>query len=227
MPTENTQHNNLINSFLLTAIVHSHITLPNQSHKSAVMIFFQNHVLFLFKMYFQTYHLCIKQNVCPDLCPNCLQKLPADDTNRQRLKQYKNLWFKSRANAIGPFTSYKCPLHISLCLQGFLLSADFFFQKQLFQIILSGIPSEDQTAWIQIRPNILLGLIWIQSVCNGYQQTELTGKDVNNTNLWSKSKANARGFSTSYKIVFLFLVLTSTNSTVCQLYTVPSRLGPE
>ena len=53
------------------------------------------------------------------------------------------------------------------------------------------------------------------------------GKDLNNTNLWFKSKANAIGFSTSYKIVFLFFVLTSTNSTVCQLYTVPSRLGPE
>ena len=27
-----------------------------------------------------------------------------------------------------------------------------------------------QTDWIQIRPDILSGLIWVQSVCIGYQQ---------------------------------------------------------
>ena len=26
------------------------------------------------------------------------------------------------------------------------------------------------TVWIQIRPGILLGLIWIQTICQGYQQ---------------------------------------------------------
>ena len=53
----------------------------------------------------------------------------------------------------------------------FLLSADFFFQNQIFRKILSGIPFECQTDWIQIRPDILSGLIWVQSVCKGYQQT--------------------------------------------------------
>ena len=44
------------------------------------------------------------------------------------------------------------------CLQR--LSADF-----------SGIPSECQTVWIQIRPpDTLSGLIWFQTVCKGYQQ---------------------------------------------------------
>ena len=61
-----------------------------------------------------------------------------------------------------------------------LPSADFFliffFQNQLFQKILSGIPSESQTDWIQIRPDILSGLIWVQSVCKGYEQTKLVGK---------------------------------------------------
>ena len=33
------------------------------------------------------------------------------------------------------------------------------------------IPSWCQTVWIQIRSNILLGLIWVQTVCKGYQQT--------------------------------------------------------
>ena len=52
-------------------------------------------------------------------------------------------------------------------------SADFF-QNQLFRKILSGIPSECQTAWTQIRPDILSGLIWVQTVCTGYQQTTLS-----------------------------------------------------
>ena len=54
-------------------------------------------------------------------------------------------------------------------LQAFLLSADFF-QNQLFRKNLSGILSECQTVWIQIRPIILSGLIWVQTVCKGYQQ---------------------------------------------------------
>ena len=33
--------------------------------------------------------------------------------------------------------------------------------------------SECQTVWIQIRPDILLGLIWVQSACKSYQQMTL------------------------------------------------------
>ena len=53
---------------------------------------------------------------------------------------------------------------LTLCTQGnfscFFVMADFF-QNQLFWIFVSGIPSECQTDWIQIMPDILLGLIWI------------------------------------------------------------------
>ena len=42
-----------------------------------------------------------------------------------------------------------------------------FLSDQLFLKSLSGIPSECQIDWIQIRPDILSGLIWIQSVCKG------------------------------------------------------------
>ena len=63
-------------------------------------------------------------------------------------------------------------------VQAFLSSADFF-QNQLFQKILSEIPSECQTVCILIRPNILSGLIWVQTVCKGYQQTKLEGKELN------------------------------------------------
>ena len=59
----------------------------------------------------------------------------------------------------------------------FLSSADFF-QNHLFQNILSGISPECQAVWIQIRPDILSGLICIQTVCNGYQQTTLVVKEL-------------------------------------------------
>ena len=61
--------------------------------------------------------------------------------------------------------------------QAFLSSADFF-QYQLFRKNLSGIPSECQTDWIQTRPDVLSGLIWVQSVCKGYEQTTLGGNDL-------------------------------------------------
>ena len=59
----------------------------------------------------------------------------------------------------------------------FLSSADFF-QNQLFQKLLSGKPSKCQTVWIQIRPDILSGLIWVQTVCKGYQQAALVGSKL-------------------------------------------------
>ena len=59
----------------------------------------------------------------------------------------------------------------------FLSSADFF-QNQLFRKILSGTPSECQTVWIQIRPDVLSGLIWVQTVCKGFQQTTLVGNEL-------------------------------------------------
>ena len=53
--------------------------------------FFQNH---LFKKFFQEYHQSVKQFgsrsgptfVGPDLSPNCLQRLSAEDTCKQRVK---------------------------------------------------------------------------------------------------------------------------------------------
>ena len=56
-------------------------------------------------------------------------------------------------------------------------SADFF-QNQLFEKILLGIPSECQTVWTLIRPDDSSGLIWVQTVCQGYQQTTLVDKEL-------------------------------------------------
>ena len=49
-----------------------------------------------------------------------------------------------------------------------LSSAEFF--KINFSNLLYGIPSECPTVWIQIRLNILLGLILVQPVCKDYKQ---------------------------------------------------------
>ena len=70
----------------------------------------------------------------------------------------------------------------TVCLLGkfaflFVVCRFFFFQNQLFQKILSGIPLECRAVWIQIRPDILSGLIWIQTVCKDYLQTTLVDKE--------------------------------------------------
>ena len=52
------------------------------------------------------------------------------------------------------------------------------FSKMNFFKILSGIPSECQTVWIQNRPHVLLGLIWVQTICKGYQQKALAGEQL-------------------------------------------------
>ena len=53
--------------------------------------------------------------------------------------------------------------------------------------------SECQTVWIQIRPYILQGLIWIQSVCKDYQQ--LAGKELKCSLHFYVSKSSLLSFS--------------------------------
>ena len=55
-----------------------------------------------------------------------------------------------------------------------LLSSADFFQNKLFP------NTECQTVWILIRSltDILLGLIWVQTVCQGYQQKTQVGKEL-------------------------------------------------
>ena len=59
-----------------------------------------------------------------------------------------------------------------------LLSSADFFQDQLFRKILSGLPSERQLVWTQIRSDVLLGLIWVQTICKSYEQTTLGDKEA-------------------------------------------------
>ena len=59
---------------------------------------------------------------------------------------------------------------LTLCMLGnfacFFVVCGFFLK-----INFLGIPSQCQTVWTQIRPDVLSGLIWVQTVCKGYQQT--------------------------------------------------------
>ena len=50
------------------------------------------------------------------------------------------------------------------------------FQNLHFRKIPSGIPIECQIVGIQIRPDVLLSLIWVQIVCKGYQLMTVVGR---------------------------------------------------
>ena len=80
-------------------------------------------------------------------------------------------------------------------LHGFSVSADIF-QNYHFRKVLSDIPSECQTVWVQIRPDKMLDLIWVQIVCKGDQQMRnsdhFSGCDLLHNN---KQFIGVKGFS--------------------------------
>ena len=55
------------------------------------------------------------------------------------------------------------------------LSSIFFFKTTLN---FSGILSKCQTVWIQIKPDILSCLIWVQLICKGYQRPTLVSRQI-------------------------------------------------
>ena len=73
-----------------------------------------------------------------------------------------------------------CPIHF--CPLGhfsqFFFRLLIFFKIDFYKKMISRIPSECQTFWIQIRPNVMSGLIWVQTVCKNYQQTTLVDKEL-------------------------------------------------
>ena len=73
-------------------------------------------------------------------------------------------------------TTCRAALYAGNLFHYFLLSANLFIFNIFFQKLISRILSECQTFWIQLRPEILSGLIKVQSVCKGYQQTILTAE---------------------------------------------------
>ena len=73
------------------------------------------------------------------------------------------------AIASGPANETMVPITLQLfafrvILHDFFCHPLIFLQKLMFQKILSGIQSVCQTAWVQIRPDKMSGLIWIPTV---------------------------------------------------------------
>ena len=58
----------------------------------------------------------------------------------------------------------------------FFRSADFF--KLNFLKILFGNTIRVPNNWVQIRPDIFSGLIWVQTVCMGYQQKKNSRQEL-------------------------------------------------
>ena len=90
------------------------------------------------------------------------------ETNHQTTKKLEKLTSRPRQRVklyAGRFSGH------------FLPSIDFF-SKSTFSKTSSGISSKCQTVWIQIRPDIFSGLIWVQTICKGYQQTTPVGKEL-------------------------------------------------
>ena len=75
-----------------------------------------------------------------------------------------------------------CPLGNFFCL--FVVC--WFFSRSTFMKNSFKNHSECQTVWIQIRPDVASGLIWVQTVCKSYQQTTLGGEELMSdfTHLW-------------------------------------------
>ena len=89
---------------------------------------------------------------------------------------------------------------------------------QLFECWIFSIPSGCQTDWVQMRPDILPGLIWVQTVCKGYQQIpklpladkELNTEQLLDTGFWLKPWLKAISFG--FNFFHLAKVLATTNS---------------
>ena len=75
-----------------------------------------------------------------------------------------------------------------------------------------------QTVWTQIRPNVFSGLIWVQTVCKGYQQTtksplaikKLKTKQLVDNAFWLRPWLRLISFG--YNFFHLAKVLATTNS---------------
>ena len=70
--------------------------------------------------------------------------------------------------------AFESSLSLNLCMLGncscFCCLLLTFFKVNFFKEFSSGTQSKCLTVWIQIRTDDLSGLIWVQTVCKGYQQ---------------------------------------------------------
>ena len=83
----------------------------------------------------------------------------------------------------------------------------------LFGCWIFSIPSECRTVWIQIRPNILSGLTWVQTVCKGYQQMKKVATS------WQRVKCR------TFWYYFLAKTLAKVNFILLQPFPFGSSVG--
>ena len=80
----------------------------------------------------------------------------------------------------------------------FLSFAENFSKSSFWKNSFKNTIRVCQTVWIQIRPNILSGLICVQTVCKSYQQTTLGDKELINPCLVNK---HATSKDSRFKVV--------------------------
>ena len=96
-------------------------------------------------------------------------------------------------------------IDITVCLLGtfacLFVCCRSFFSKSTVRKILSEIQSNCQTVWIQIRPDVLSGLVCFQTVCKVYQQTTLVGKELTITAARDYYMCNSSHSTSSVNII--------------------------
>ena len=120
---------------------------------------------------------------CLNTRPNGLvfKQLPGDSANEENMCDPYNL----NPLPTGKFCVFFC------CLLR-------FFSKSTFLKNSCKIPSECQTVWVQIRPDVLSGLIWVQIVFKWYQQMALVDKKLISTHHSVSVGLDTFCFSNSY-----------------------------
>ena len=94
-----------------------------------------------------------------------------------------------------------------------------FFQNQLQEY------HQCQTVWIQIRPDMWSGLIWIQTICKGYQQTTLGGKELKrNSEKYNRSYGPCLRLSTTLTYTHMVGEQCFTN-TISSLFVIKSDIS--
>ena len=119
----------------------------------------------------------------------------------------KDLRFALHSRSVTPILAYLSNINLTLYLLRnfacFFVASLLFFKINFFEKNISGIPSVCQTFWIQIRPDILSGVIWMQTVCKGYPQTTHKDKGLISANLKSLTDRHFRFFLAL--LLFLFV----------------------
>ena len=119
-------------------------------------------------------------------------------TNISHWLKVQSRWFKN-------YVFVKKCIFISLWI---LLSLHtlLFCHILLFGCLIFSLPSRSQTIWIQIRPDIMSGLILVQTVCKSLQQTtkvapagkELNTKQLIDTTIWLKPWLKLISFDSNF-----------------------------